>query len=275
MQKIECQTGVYCIRNTVNGKVYVGGAYRSFKERERKHKRKLKQKKHHNRHLQAAWNLYGEESFEWIILERCLPVKETIEEQEQYWIDFYQAADRACGYNLSPTAGSVLGLRHSEESKMRTRAAQKEAMSKPECKAKMSVAQKEIQNRPEVRAKKSASTKEVQSRPGIRAKIDAALREAMRRPEVRAKISISNKETHNRPEVRARISASKQNLSKETRAKMSVAAKRRCAGNEEKARMKILAAKGRAVKEESKQRAKESMARKLEATTPHMKSLFD
>lgn len=60
-------TGAYKILNKVNGKYYVGGAYKSFDSRFAWHKRDLREKKHRNRYLQHAWNKHGEEAFEFII----------------------------------------------------------------------------------------------------------------------------------------------------------------------------------------------------------------
>ena len=53
--------------------------------------------RHPNRHLQAAWNMYGEDSFSFEVLE-YLPL-EYLCEREAYFINAYSSLDRANGYN--------------------------------------------------------------------------------------------------------------------------------------------------------------------------------
>ncbi len=113
MPKINWSTGVYQIKNSVNGKVYVGSAAKSLEGRINTYKWMLPRRKCHNRHLQAAWNKYGRVSFYYRILERCSPIR--CIEREQYWIDKLQAADPRFGYNICPTAGSALGRKMSKE----------------------------------------------------------------------------------------------------------------------------------------------------------------
>jgi hypothetical protein len=40
-------------------------------------------------------------------------------EKEQYWLDTLKPYDRQIGYNISPTAGRMLGVKHTEESRKR------------------------------------------------------------------------------------------------------------------------------------------------------------
>ena len=101
------QTGVYVIVNTVNGKIYVGSAARSFNHRFGQHRGALRYCKHHTSHLQAAWNKYGEAAFQFVVLERCQP--DFCMEREQHWIEFLHATDPQCGYNSGPAMGSRLG----------------------------------------------------------------------------------------------------------------------------------------------------------------------
>lgn len=61
--------GIYAIKNTVNGKIYVGSTAKSFKTRFNQHISKLRNNKHHCAHLQYAFNKYGEEVFDFEILE--------------------------------------------------------------------------------------------------------------------------------------------------------------------------------------------------------------
>lgn len=105
--------GVYCIANSINGKVYVGSASKSIKSRWCLHVSELRRGRHHSPHLQAAWNKYGEEAFELTTLEEC--PAEVCVEREQYYLDLFRAADTNYGYNMAPKAGSCLGVRHKPE----------------------------------------------------------------------------------------------------------------------------------------------------------------
>ena len=108
IQISKLETGVYAIRNTVTGKVYIGSTTQSFKGRWQGHLNQLRGNRHYNRHLQATWNKFKEHSFEFEIIQRCYP-KQCIA-CEQKWIDFYHAADRKFGYNGRPTAESNLEI---------------------------------------------------------------------------------------------------------------------------------------------------------------------
>jgi group I intron endonuclease len=88
---------VYKIVNKVNQKVYIG----STGNRGRRwsgHKELLKKRKHHSRHLQSAWNLYGENNFYYEVLEETS--KQDLLDREQYWIDRYQSYSGNFGYNI-------------------------------------------------------------------------------------------------------------------------------------------------------------------------------
>jgi group I intron endonuclease len=60
--------GIYKIRNVTNQKFYVGSS-NDTKDRFRKHRNLLRKNKHHCKHLQAAWNKYGEECFRFEVIE--------------------------------------------------------------------------------------------------------------------------------------------------------------------------------------------------------------
>lgn len=88
------KTGVYQIRNTVNGKIYVGsvaGKY-GFCGRWSKHRNDLLKQHHHSVHLQRAWNKYGVDTFVFEILEECVP--ENCIEREQHYMDTLLFAKR-------------------------------------------------------------------------------------------------------------------------------------------------------------------------------------
>ena len=93
------ESGIYQIRNLTNGKVYLGSTV-NLQRRWSEHKTKLQKNKHANRHLQFAWNKYGEESFVFEVLEYCM--KSEYLKREQYWLD--QLKPYKNGYNICSTA---------------------------------------------------------------------------------------------------------------------------------------------------------------------------
>lgn len=60
--------GVYVIRNLVNDNIYIGSSV-NIKKRFCQHRDGLRKNKHHNKHLQRSWNKYGEENFEFVVIE--------------------------------------------------------------------------------------------------------------------------------------------------------------------------------------------------------------
>ena len=68
------------------------------------HRSSLRRGDHRNAHLQAAWNKYGEDSFEFTALELLDP--NDLLNAEQNWIDQTQSADREIGFNIYSIAGS-------------------------------------------------------------------------------------------------------------------------------------------------------------------------
>lgn len=59
--------GVYKIVNKTNGHFYVGSSV-NLNKRFWRHKNELRKDKHHCLFLQRAWNKYGEENFEFVVL---------------------------------------------------------------------------------------------------------------------------------------------------------------------------------------------------------------
>lgn len=68
-RKITCC--IYIIKNIVNNKLYIGCAI-DFISRKWRHSTDLRNNKHHNIHLQRAWNEYGESNFSFEILEEYI-----------------------------------------------------------------------------------------------------------------------------------------------------------------------------------------------------------
>ena len=89
-------SGIYKIINKVNGKYYVGSSINITDRRWRKHKSCLRYNHHDNKHLQNAWNKYGENNFDFIIIEQ-IP-KEKLVEVEQKYLDIAKTEQDKC-YN--------------------------------------------------------------------------------------------------------------------------------------------------------------------------------
>ena len=107
--------GIYGIQNKINGYIYIGKTGMNFGDRWDSHRALLRSNKHYNKYLQRAWNKYGEENFEFIIVEEC--DVDAINEREIYYIKFYR--DQNLSYNLADggEGGSFLGKHLSEETK--------------------------------------------------------------------------------------------------------------------------------------------------------------
>jgi group I intron endonuclease len=140
------ESGIYEIVNLVNGKRYVGSAV-EFARRWRGHRSCLVRGKHHSRYLQNAWNKYGEAAFDFRVIELCDP--QILIEREQFHIN-----ERA-EYNCSPSAGSILGLKLTEEQKQRRRGRKQS----PEWVAKRLAAHIGAKRSPETRAKIAAKAR--------------------------------------------------------------------------------------------------------------------
>lgn len=97
------KSGVYCIFNQINKKMYIGSAT-NFKSRKYTHFKSLKDGTHHSTYLQNAYNKYGKSNFVFVILE--FVDKDNLLVHEQMWINKFNFTDL---YNLCPVAGSRLG----------------------------------------------------------------------------------------------------------------------------------------------------------------------
>lgn len=93
------KAGVYSITNIVNGKKYIGSTKTSFKSRWRNHMKLLRKGAHNNKHLQNSFIKYGEDKFEFSILE-IISDKNSILDREQYYIDTLNVCNPNIGYNL-------------------------------------------------------------------------------------------------------------------------------------------------------------------------------
>lgn len=93
----EIKSGIYKIVNLTNKKIYIGSAKNLIK-RWKRHLTDLKNKTHHNIHLQRAWEKYGSDSFIFEIIE-YVPDVTKLYEREQHYIDILKPFNLN-GYNI-------------------------------------------------------------------------------------------------------------------------------------------------------------------------------
>ena len=109
-------TFIYSIKNKINNKIYIGQT-RCGRERWSNHKYELNNNCHSNKHLQNAWNKYGEDNFEFSILEYC--IIDNLNDSEIRWIEYYDSTNPDKGYNLE--SGGRVNKKISEETKQKLR----------------------------------------------------------------------------------------------------------------------------------------------------------
>lgn len=142
---------IYLITNKVNGKRYVGQTLckGGIDARWNGHKRELNRNKHNNKHLQGAWDKYGEDNFEFEVLHELNFSNKTILQQalndlEKMYIKIWNLLDNEYGYNISDggSNGNAYAGKTEEEMKIiRKKISDNNPMRDPILK------QKAIQNR--------------------------------------------------------------------------------------------------------------------------------
>ena len=106
-------SGIYKIVNKINGKYYVGSSVNCH-NRWIQHRHGLRYNKHHNNHLQNAYNYYGEDNFNFIVIEHC-SVSDLIE-REQLYLDIckkFPDTNYVLSYDaIAPLRGKIWGTNH-------------------------------------------------------------------------------------------------------------------------------------------------------------------
>lgn len=108
---IPTSSGIYKITCTANKRFYIGSTV-NLSARKRQHFSDLRLSKHCNRHLQRAWDKYGEHAFTYEVVELVLPM--SLPAREQYWLNKFKPFGRR-GFNIAREAASNLGVKHSPE----------------------------------------------------------------------------------------------------------------------------------------------------------------
>lgn len=204
-------SGIYEIRNTVNGKRYIGSAV-DICRRFIHHRIKLVNNAHHSAKLQNAWNKHGQAAFEFVVLLECAPIRDVLLANENLAFSVMEPE-----YNICKVAGSPLGVKHSAETRAKVSAASRGRAVSAATRAKMSAAQVGIKRGP-----LSAEH---------RAKIGAAGKGRCITLEHRAKIGRANSGKSPSIATRSLLSMALKGrpLSLATRVKMSIAGKLRYA----------------------------------------------
>jgi group I intron endonuclease len=108
------KSGVYQIKCIANSKIYIGSS-QNIEKRINHHFTTLSRNKHKNPHLQSAYNKYGEDNFEWSVVEYCSVDQLLIIEQK--WMDTTLCYERNIGFNNTKKSDRPEGYKHTEENK--------------------------------------------------------------------------------------------------------------------------------------------------------------
>lgn len=102
---------IYKIINLVNDKFYVGST-NNKNERFRTHRNKLRRGVHHCAHLQASWNKYGEEKFDFRVVQN-VPDEESLQAAEDVWLTEHVGKQHC--YNAGTRSGAPMRGRTGEK----------------------------------------------------------------------------------------------------------------------------------------------------------------
>ena len=101
-------SGIYMIVNRTNYKTYIGSTQNSFEERWKAWRGVLNSKvSYKNTYIQNAWNKYGKDKFEFVVLEQfpaILDKREVAEAEQWYFDNFKTHTHNKGGYNIAKRA---------------------------------------------------------------------------------------------------------------------------------------------------------------------------
>jgi len=199
--------GVYCIRNIINDKRYIGSSA-NIEQRWRAHRHELRHKNHHSIHLQRAWDKYGESNFEFTIIK--ISSLDTLISLEQELIDLHKSSEIELGYNISPTAESCLGVKRSDEFKRQCTERNRKRYEDPIERAKTGAASKKAWT-PDIREKASNRMREKWANPEIKETLSQLTSAGASRPDRVAKRSARMFKKWEDPQARQAASSASPN----------------------------------------------------------------
>jgi group I intron endonuclease len=205
-------SGVYQIKNTINGKRYVGSTC-DFDRRWAEHLSSLRSGYHINEHLQAAFVKYGEKAFEFKPMLVC-------DSTTCLWFEDRCLKSWKPEYNIALDAKApMLGRHHSERVIELSRERIKILNADPEFRAKQLASLEKLNSNPEFRANQLAALRKLQDDFEFKEKCRVAIDKYWSDPDTRKKelerragegyrgnLRRKAVERSSNPEVRSRLS---------------------------------------------------------------------
>ena len=91
-------SGIYCIRNLINGKRYIGST-KNFRKRLNMYKHKFKTNGLHNDYLHKSFEKYGLNNFSFELVKTCN--ENQLLELENYYQEKFNTRNKSIGYNIA------------------------------------------------------------------------------------------------------------------------------------------------------------------------------
>lgn len=202
-ESLSQKSGIYKITNTVNKKNYIGSAV-NLQVRFNLHKTNLRAQKHHSKKLQNSWNKHGQSCFCFSVIE--FTEKENLIAREQFYLDSLNPFG-VNGYNTCRVAGSILGVKRSDETKEKLRVASGSRRHTEEAKNKISESKKGCKYQPLSEERKKIQSEKMKGR-----KLSS---------EHRAKCSLGMIGKKHSEETKRKMSEAQKRISPEVRQKMN------------------------------------------------------